>query len=91
MVRHTDSDEQEKITILDSLMEHVVYHDPDMKILWANRAACESVLMKRADLLGRYCYEVFMGRDKPCTPCHAMEVFNTGKIKQHEGPNPIDG
>ena len=32
-----------------------------------------------------------MDRDKPCIPCHAMEVFNTGKIKQHEGPNPIDG
>jgi len=37
--------EMEKEAILQSLVEHVVYHDKEMKILWANRAACESVGM----------------------------------------------
>jgi PAS domain-containing protein len=33
--------EQEKTAILDSLMEHVIYHDREMRILWANSAACQ--------------------------------------------------
>ena len=34
---------QEKSAILDALLEHVVYQDTDMSVLWANQAACNSV------------------------------------------------
>jgi PAS domain-containing protein len=44
---------QEKETILDSLVEHVVYQDTEMRVLWANRAACESVNLTRDQMLGR--------------------------------------
>ena len=54
--------EQEKKAILDSLVEHVVYSDREMKILWANKAACESVGMKREDLLESMCHEVWADR-----------------------------
>ena len=32
--------EQEKESILNSLVEHVIHEDTTMKILWANQAAC---------------------------------------------------
>ncbi|MGD9384046.1 MAG: PAS domain-containing protein, partial [Desulfobacterales bacterium] len=51
--------EQEKEIILKSLVEHVIYQDTEMRILWANRAACESVNLTQEQLLGRFCYEIW--------------------------------
>ena len=76
--------EQEKIAILDSLVEHVVYQDREMKILWANRAACESVQMKREDLLGRNCHEVWADRRSPCEDCSVIKARETGQPQQVE-------
>lgn len=80
--------EQEKITILDSLMEHVVYHDREMKILWANRAACESVNMKREDLLGRNCYEVWADRRVPCEDCPVIKAPESAQPQTIEKMTP---
>lgn len=49
--------EEEKRVILDSLVEHVIHEDKNMKILWANRAACKSAGLTREETIGRYCYE----------------------------------
>ena len=61
--------DHEKKVILNSLMEHVVHQDPEMKILWANQAACESANLTYEKLLGRYCYEIWAHRTAPCTDC----------------------
>jgi len=76
--------EQEKTAILDSLVEHVVYHDGEMKILWANRAACASVHMKREDLLGRYCYEIWADRRSPCEDCPVIKAHDCQMPQQIE-------
>lgn len=70
--------EEEKQTILDSLLEHVVYHDMEMRILWANRAACESVGMTREELDGRRCYEIWAKRSNPCKDCPVTRARKTG-------------
>ena len=80
--------EQEKIAILDSLVEHVVYQDREMKILWANRAACESVRMKREDLLGQYCHEVWADRRRPCEDCPVRKAHDTKQPQQVEKMTP---
>ena len=80
--------EQEKTAILDSLVEHVVYHDSGMKILWANRAACASVNMKREDLLGRYCYEVWADRRSPCEDCPVRKAHDSQQPQQIEKMTP---
>jgi PAS domain S-box-containing protein len=36
--------EEEKAIILDSMLEHVTYHAPDFKIIWANKAAAKSAM-----------------------------------------------
>jgi PAS domain S-box-containing protein len=83
-----ENNEQEKEAILDSLTEHVVYHDQEMRILWANRAACESAHLKREDLLGRYCYEVWAGRRSPCEDCPIIKVRETGQPQMVEKMTP---
>ena len=72
-------DREEKETILNSLIEHVVHQDTEMRVLWANRAACESVNMTREQLLGRFCYEIWSGRNDPCPDCPLKKAMETGQ------------
>ncbi|MGD9231557.1 MAG: hypothetical protein PVJ20_12145, partial [Desulfobacterales bacterium] len=50
--------ELERTTILDLQPYHSVIQSLDNRIIWANRAAFESVGVSREDLIGRYCYEI---------------------------------
>jgi PAS domain S-box-containing protein len=76
--------EQEKATILNSMLEHVVYQDKEMRILWANKAAGESVSIDSRELVGRHCYEVWQRRNEPCENCPVMEAISTGQPHQAE-------
>ncbi len=80
--------ESEKQTILDSLAEHVVHPDRDMKILWLNRAACESVGKTRDEMIGRHCYEFWGERGDPCPDCPVMVAMETGQPQGWEKQTP---
>ncbi len=80
--------ETEKMQILDSQMEHVIYQDKEMRVIWANRAACDSVNMSRQDLMGRYCYEVWQQRQKPCEDCPVLKAINRGDPHAEEKSTP---
>jgi len=80
--------EQEKEIILKSLVEHVIYQDTEMRILWANRAACESVNLTREQLLGRFCYEIWPKRSEPCPDCPLRKAMKTGQPEEIEKCTP---
>ncbi|MCG6919038.1 MAG: PAS domain S-box protein [Deltaproteobacteria bacterium] len=80
--------EEEKRAILDSLVEHVVYHDLDLTVLWANRAACDSVSMTREDLVGRHCYEIWGRGTKICEDCPVQLARQTGQPQAIEKTTP---
>jgi len=80
--------EQEKEIILKSLVEHVIYQDTEMRILWANRAACESVNLTREQLLGRFCYEIWPKRSDPCPDCPLKKAMKTGQPEEIEKCTP---
>jgi PAS domain S-box-containing protein/putative nucleotidyltransferase with HDIG domain len=71
--------EEEKAMVLDSILEIVVYHDKDLKILWANNAAAKSVSMMPSQLVGRYCYEIWHNRDSPCLGCPVEDAIKRGQ------------
>ena len=77
--REQQGSEQEKAIILDSLVEHVIYEDKEMRILWANRAACESAGLVSEQLIGRHCYEVWPQRSDPCPDCPVLKAMETGQ------------
>ncbi|MFO8036228.1 MAG: PAS domain S-box protein [Anaerolineales bacterium] len=77
-------EEQEKIIILDSLVEHVIHEDTHMKVLWANKAACESAGMTREELIGRYCYQIWPQREDPCPDCPVIQAMETEKPQETE-------
>jgi len=86
--KHLRQAEAEKSAILDSLVEHVVYQDNDLHVLWANRAACDSVGMHREDLIGRHCYEIWTQRKSPCTDCPVVKARDSKKPEMIEKETP---
>ncbi|MBN1221674.1 MAG: PAS domain-containing protein, partial [Candidatus Aminicenantes bacterium] len=55
-----------KALILSSISELVIYQDTEQKIIWANKAAAESVGMTTDELAGRFCFKIWHGRKSPC-------------------------
>jgi len=84
-LRHS---EQEKKTILDSLVEHVVHEDTDMKVIWANRAACESAGLPREELIGHFCYQIWPKLSKPCPDCPVVVAMETKEPQEIEKSTP---
>ena len=80
--------EHEKEIILDSLVEHVIYSNLDLEILWLNRAAQESVGRSREELLGRHCYEIWAMRDSPCPDCPVEKAMQSGTVSEKETATP---
>ena len=80
--------EQEKQTILDSLVEHVIFHDMEMRVQWANQAACDSADMTREELVGRHCYELWAKRSEACEDCPVKLARQTGQPQAIEKNTP---
>jgi len=79
---------EEKSLILSSVSEEVVYHDRDMVIAWANRAAGESAGLTPEQLVGRMCYEVWHGRNQVCDGCPVQEAMDAGAPAETETSTP---
>jgi diguanylate cyclase (GGDEF)-like protein/PAS domain S-box-containing protein len=75
---------EERAAIVQSMSEHVVYQAPDHKVIWVNEAAGKSVNQSPKDLEGRYCYEIWHKRDKPCENCPVDKSIRTGKLEEAE-------
>ena len=80
--------EHEKAIILDSISELVAYQDTEMRVLWANRAAVESVGLAAEQLVGRHCYEIWNQRREPCVDCPVLRARETGQPQETEVATP---
>ncbi len=76
--------EEEKNNILQTMSEIVVYLDRDRKVLWANRAAAESVGLSPDELIGRYCFREWHQRNQPCPTCPGTKIYETGRARTGE-------
>jgi len=83
-----EESEVEKKTILESVSELVNYQDAELRVLWANRAACDSVGLAPEQLVGRHCYEVWGRRDYPCEGCPVVIALETGRAEESEMTTP---
>ncbi|MFP4197631.1 MAG: PAS domain S-box protein [Methanomassiliicoccales archaeon] len=74
--------------ILENLAEHVIYKDRESRVIRVNRKAAESLGVSPEEIVGRYCYELWHGRDSPCENCPVMEAMDTGRTCTREVPIP---
>ena len=80
--------EQEKSLVLSSLSELVTHQDKDLRVIWANRAAAESVDSLPEQLVGLHCYEIWHGRSEPCVGCPVIKAIETGQLQEAEITTP---
>lgn len=78
----------EKSLILDSLTELVVFLDRDMHVIWANRAAGQSVGKNPEGLLGGKCHEIWRGNSTPCLNCPVVRAMESGEVCTGEVSSP---
>jgi PAS domain S-box-containing protein len=80
--------EQEKTTILNSVHEAITYLDAEMRVLWTNSAATESVDLTPEQIVGRHCYEVWCQREDPHKDCPALKTIKSGQTEKGEISTP---
>ena len=80
--------EAEKSLILNSTLDLIVYHDINMKIIWANKRASDSVGLKPEELEGLNCWEIWHMRTEPCPGCPVILARDTGKQQEAEIRSP---
>lgn len=73
--------EAQKRAILDASIDRIRLVDRDMRIIWANQTAAKECRMDPKDLVGRYCYEVYVGRNAPCPRCPTTKALKSGKME----------
>lgn len=76
--------EEEKRLVLNSIQELIAYQDLENRVLWANLAAGKSVGQSPEELKGRFCYEIWHGRDSPCEKCPVVKARETGQPQEAE-------
>lgn len=69
--------------MLQSLGDHMSMMDEDLNILWANGVAKG---LFGDDIIGKKCYKVYHGRNKPCEPfpCITLKAFEDEQLHEHE-------
>lgn len=76
--------EAEKTLILNSTIDLVVYHDLDMRVVWGNCKAIDSLGMQLEEMVGRHCWEVWHQRSEACGNCPVVLARDTGKPQEGE-------
>ena len=78
--------------VLNGISDAIVVIDADFNIVYANRAVQEKT--EDSGPIGRKCYMLLHGAERPCTPCPCRQTFADGKpnriFRQSEGPHSFD-
>lgn len=80
----SDAPDVDTVSMLDTIGEHVIGHDTELRILWANQPACDSAGLSRQAIIGRHCYEIWGHRQDPCPDCPVIAAMRTGRAQQTE-------
>jgi two-component system, cell cycle sensor histidine kinase and response regulator CckA len=76
------------LAVMENIQELIALQDKEFTVLWANKAAGDSVGLDPADLVGRHCYEIWHERTKPCVVCPVFEAVRTGVQQEHDVRTP---
>jgi putative nucleotidyltransferase with HDIG domain/PAS domain S-box-containing protein len=76
------SAEKEKALLLDAMVEPIVYLDPDLQILWTNRAAVDSLKLTPGQTLPNRFPESEAGSSQVALPVN--EALRTGSPQERE-------
>jgi DNA-binding CsgD family transcriptional regulator len=64
---------------LQDLADPLSIIDREYHIFWANRRKAGEHNLSQKDIIGKVCYEIFFGKNKPCSQCLVSQVKITGQ------------
>ncbi len=70
--------------VMNNISDLVVFHDLNNDILWANKAALDSLSMTLEQVKGQKCYTLWHNRDLRCEGCNLNETVKSGTSWQSE-------
>src|SRR5271157_4960306 len=71
-------------SIFQAIGQPALVLDPQHRIIAANRATSKAVGKTEEELLGKRCYEVFHGADKPAEGCPLEKMISSGHLETLE-------
>jgi signal transduction histidine kinase len=69
---------QEFNALLDGIPDNLILLSPDLKILWANKAAAATFGKEVSELTDQYCYSLCCSIFSPCKNCPTLKSFPSG-------------
>lgn len=75
---------QEFHTLLNGIPDNLILLSPDLKILWANKAAASVYRKDVSELKSQYCYSLCCNLISPCDSCPTQRSFISGKEETAE-------
>lgn len=82
--------EFKKSRFLDFLSEQIIFYDTDLRIIWTNKAASDSVGEIPESMVGEICYELWYQSDTPCSNCPVLKAKETRQEQSAEVVTPDD-
>ena len=79
---------EELTRTFDAITDFVFNIDRDYRIVRVNKKICEALKKKPEELVGKRCYEVVHGTDKPFPSCPHKRTLETGKAASGEINDP---
>ena len=67
-------------SVTNSIEELLVLLDQNLKIQLINSTLAKAYNVSLDEYMGKYCYELFYGRNDICEGCPAIKVLNEGKV-----------
>ncbi|MCX6278896.1 MAG: PAS domain-containing protein [Bacteroidetes bacterium] len=74
--------EGQKNAILNGITSNIAFVDKDLKIIWANKTAAESVNKTPDEMIGRTCHHFWADPSEPCRNCPSLKAMDTKKSEQ---------
>ncbi|MCX8095424.1 MAG: PAS domain S-box protein [Caldisericia bacterium] len=74
--------------VVNNIKELITVQDNDLNILFANKAAGDSVNKKPDELIGEKCFKIWHQRNTPCENCPVKIAFITKKFEEGEITTP---
>jgi len=74
--------EAQKAAILDGITTNLAFVNENLEILWANKAAADSVNRNIDEIFGHKCHELWADPNTPCDDCPTLKAFKTKRTEQ---------
>lgn len=74
--------EAQKKAILHGMTVNIAFVDKELKILWVNKTAADSVGIAPDEMIGHKCHKFWADPLKPCENCPTLKAFETKKSEQ---------